>query len=74
MVTGPWGSIATFLDSRIWNFSTVLTKNKFPCGNFLNLHTVVFSQWIVLQRGTVIPKNGALKVSLNSFTIGTGNQ
>ncbi len=40
MVTGPWGSIATFLYSRIWNLSTVLTKNKFPGGNFLNLSTV----------------------------------
>ena len=40
MVTGPWGSIATFLYSRIWNFSTVLTKNKFPGGKFLNLSTV----------------------------------
>ncbi len=40
MVTGPWGSTATFLYSRIWNFSTVLTKNKFPGRNFLNLCTV----------------------------------
>ena len=40
MVTGPWASIATILYSRIWNFSTVSTKNKFPGGNFLNLHTV----------------------------------
>ncbi len=40
MVTGPWGSIATFLYSRIWNFSTVLTKTKFPGGKFLNLSTV----------------------------------
>ncbi len=40
MVTGPQRSIATFLYFRIWNFSTVLTKNKFPGGNFFNLHTV----------------------------------
>ncbi len=40
MVTGPWGSIATFLYFRFWNFSTVLTKNKFPGGKFLNLSTV----------------------------------
>ncbi len=40
MVTGPWGSIATFLYSRILNFSTVLTKNKFLGGKFLNLSTV----------------------------------
>ncbi len=40
MVTGPWGSIATFIYFRIWNFSTVLTKNKFPGGKFLNLSTV----------------------------------
>ncbi len=40
MVTGPWGSIATFLYSRILNFSTVLAKNKFPGGNFLYLCTV----------------------------------
>ncbi len=29
-----------FQYSRIWNFSTVLTKNKFPGGKFLNLSTV----------------------------------
>ena len=40
MVIVPWGSIATFLYSRIWNFSTVLAENKFLGGNFLNLHTV----------------------------------
>ncbi len=40
MVKGPLGSIVTFLYSRIWNFITVLTKKKFPGGNFLNLHTV----------------------------------
>ncbi len=35
-------NITTFLCSRIWNFSTVVSahKNKFPGGNFLNLHTV----------------------------------
>ncbi len=41
MVTRPWRSIATFLYSRIGNFSTVLTKNKFMGRNFLNLHTVL---------------------------------
>ena len=40
MVKGPLGSILTFLYSRIWNFFTMLTKKKFPSGNFLNLHTV----------------------------------
>ncbi len=40
MVTVPWGSIATFPYSRIWNFSTVLAKKKFRGGNFLNLQTV----------------------------------
>ncbi len=34
-------NIATFLYSRIWNFSTVVTKINFPGGNFLNLHTVI---------------------------------
>ena len=28
LVTVPWGSIATFLYSRIWEFSTVLAKKK----------------------------------------------
>ncbi len=41
MVTGLWESIATFLYSRIWIFSTVLTKDMFPGGNFLSLHTVI---------------------------------
>ncbi len=45
MVTVPWGSIATFLYSRIMNISTVLAKNEFPGGNFLNLHTVYESFW-----------------------------
>ncbi len=40
MVAVPWGSIAPFLYSRIWNFSTVLAKKKFQGGNFLNFHTV----------------------------------
>ncbi len=40
MVTVPWGSIATFHYSRIWNFSAVLTIKKFLGGNLLNLHTV----------------------------------
>ena len=52
MVTGPWGSIATFLYSRIWNFPTVLTKNKFPGGKYLNLSTVYQSihlrEWVKL--------------------------
>ncbi len=33
---------ATFLYSGLWKFSTVLTKKKFPGGNFLNLHTAIF--------------------------------
>ena len=41
MVTGTWGSTATFGYSGIWNFSTVLTKNKFPGGNLLSVWTVL---------------------------------
>ena len=40
MVTGLWGSIATFVYCEIWNFSTVLTKMQFTAVNLLSVQTV----------------------------------
>ncbi len=44
--------VLTILYSGIQNFSTVLTKNKFPGGNLLNLHTVVL--WVFKSENTPI--------------------
>ena len=66
MVTVPWGSIATFFYSRIWNFSTVLAKKRFLGGNFLNLHTVVVGPFRIEKVSgeyTLLKKNAAWKVA-----------
>ncbi len=37
MVIGPWGSIATFVYSGIWDFCTVLTKKQLTAVNLLSV-------------------------------------
>ncbi len=42
MVTGPLGSIGTFVYSGIWNLSTVLTKIQLTAVNLLSVLTVEY--------------------------------
>ncbi len=76
MVTGPWESIATFLYSRILNFSMVLTKNKFPSGNFLNFCTVIIGlSWALyseLSIGGIGFYNFTMSFQSKSFRIRGG--